>query len=180
MHGLVVILYNNCYFDIEVQDKVKKGGSLRDAKISVICTWIDHEDKSLATDYNELFNHIPSLEMCDQLVGYNCKNFDIPILNNYMDTSDYKKKVFDIYDYLIKKRKLKVKLSDLTEPTFNMHKYNLGMPTYRAWQEQRIEDLKKFVAQDVLMTKSIWEFGHQFDYVLCRIGGRIKTIRVDW
>ena len=142
-------MYNNTYFDLETKNKMPKGGSTKDAKISVMVSWHDIDDFPVATEENELEDHIPSFEIADKIVGFNSMAFDMNVLSNYINVKRYRKKHFDIYHYLRTKHHVQPKLSDISVPTLELDKYNLKMIPAKAYQLGLISELMNYCKRDV-------------------------------
>lgn len=158
-------MYNNIYFDLETQNKIPKGGSTKDARISVMVSWHDIDDYPLGTEENELTDHIPSFEISDKIIGYNSKAFDMNVLGNYINVKRYHKKHFDIYHYLRTKHHVQPKLSDISVPTLELDKYNLKMTPAKAYELGLISELLTYCKRDVQITKELWEYGREFRHL---------------
>ena len=186
-------MYNNVYFDTELQEQIPKGGGIkRYAKMSVIASWWDLDDEPICTEYYELDDHIMAFDASEKIIGYNIMYFDWKVLEKYITSSQikrYKKKSFDIYVYMMQKtyfhngkqKHLKPSLNDISVPTLESPKINLGMTAPMAWQKGYVEELMEYCKHDVRLTKGVWEFGHEQGYVKLKDHeGKLREVNVNW
>lgn len=147
-------------FDIETQNTFPEVGSNNpiDLDISVTSVYDSRTDtiKSfLVEEFNKMW---PLFENVDAIVGYNSNHFDIPILNKYYGGDLYKIKSIDLMATIKESWGRRPKLDDVASATLGKNKISNGLQAVEWWKTGKIDKIKKYCEEDVLITKDIFEF----------------------
>lgn len=146
----------------EVADPQKLGVS-----VAVLYDYADHSVKSFfEQEISQLF---PYLENASYIVGYNVRSFDIPVLQAYYPGKVENFSVFDIIDEVRNALGRRLALNDLIQATLNQKKSGHGLMAIEYFRAGRLDELKQYCTDDVLLTKALFEHGvntgviHYFD-----------------
>ncbi len=142
--------------DIETIGDIKNFGTI---KITVVSIYEYERDAYRSFEESELGDLWPVLEKADRLIGYNSEHFDLPIMNKYY-TGDLTQ--FPHLD-LLKQIKLasgkRYKLNDVAKATLQIEKSADGLRAQEWFRQGKIEKIKKYCEQDVLVTKELYDYG---------------------
>ena len=100
------------------------------------------------------------LDNAPLICGYNLVLFDFKVLQNYASfnvTERYKHKTFDPFLVLMKKTDRRIGLNDLVMRNLGLQKTGSGADAPRLYQEGKFDDLKAYLANDVLITHALIE-----------------------
>jgi len=148
-------------FDIETQtaDFGFDEAGLKKARVSVVVVY-DYADGQYKTFMEENMAELwPLFEKADRVIGYNIVHFDLPVLNNYYSGDLLKLPNLDLILPVKEALGFRLKLNDIAKATLKVEKSADGLQAVRWWAEGNVEDIKKYCAQDVKVTKEIYEFG---------------------
>lgn len=148
-------------FDIETQtaDFTFDEAGLKTAKISVVVAY-DYADGQYKTFMEDNIAELwPLMEKADRVIGYNIVHFDLPVLNNYYSGDLLKLPNLDLIIPVKQALGFRLKLNDIAKATLKVEKSADGLQAVKWWAEGNVEDIKKYCAQDVKVTKEIYEFG---------------------
>lgn len=152
------------------------------AKLQVsVAALFDYKDKSNRVfeekELNELF---PILENASYVVGYNIVSFDLPVLQPYYHGKIDHFSTFDILDDIKNKIGRRLALNDVAFATFGEKKSGHGLMAIDLYKEGRIDELKKYCMDDVLLTKKLFEHGAKDGEINFLDENGKVTIKVDW
>lgn len=150
-------------FDIETQnaDFTFDEAGLKTARISVVVVF-DYADGQYKTFMEENIAELwPLMEKADRVIGYNIVHFDLPVLNNYYSGDLLKLPNMDLIIPVREALGFRLKLNDIAKATLKVEKSADGLQAVRWWAEGNIEDIKKYCADDVRITKDVYEFGRK-------------------
>lgn len=150
-------------FDIETQTAplTFDEAGLKKVRISVVVVY-DYADAQYKTfmegNIAELW---PLLEKADRVIGYNIVHFDLPVLNNYYSGDLLKLPNLDLIIPVREALGFRLKLNDIAKATLKVEKSADGLQAVKWWAEGNVEDIKKYCADDVRITKDVYEFGRK-------------------
>lgn len=131
----------------------------------------------LEAEINKVF---PFLENASYIIGYNIKEFDLPVLQAYYPGRVENFSVFDIIDEIKEKTGKRLALNDLLRATLNKRKTGHGLQAINYYHEGQWEKLKKYCLDDVLLTKELFEYGvNNGKIYFLNEKGKIE-IKVNW
>lgn len=150
-------------FDIETQtaDFGFDEAGLKKARISVVVVY-DYTDGQYKTFMEENITELwPLMEKADRVIGYNIVHFDLPVLNNYYSGDLLKLPNLDLIIPVREALGFRLKLNDIAKATLKVEKSADGLQAVKWWAEGNVEDIKKYCADDVRITKDVYEFGRK-------------------
>ena len=164
-------------FDLETQksfDEVGGRGNCHLLKMSVGCFY-DYGTSSFVcyteNEVNDLIDHLFSAKL---VVGFNIKAFDYKVLKYYTD-KDFSliPKTLDILEDVHKELGFRVSLNSLAVCTLSnedkkIEKSADGLQALKWFKEGKIEKIKEYCAQDVLLTRDLYEYGKEKGYLYYR------------
>lgn len=168
-------------FDIETKNLFSDVGSNDPSEldISVVCIY-DYErdvyESYLEKDFGKLW---PILEKTDLLIGYNSDHFDIPLLNKYYPGDLTKIKSLDILSEIKNSYGRRMKLDQIAEGTFGVHKSGNGLDAVVWWKAGEIDKIVKYCIDDVKITKDVYDFALKNNKLVFKEGGELITIPLN-
>lgn len=141
----------------------------------------DYKDRQTKTFLeNELNKLFKLLEDCSYIIGFNVKSFDLQVLQPYYPGDISRLPVFDILDYFREKVGRRLGLNDMAFATLGKKKTGHGLMAVEYFKEGKIDELKKYCLNDVMLTKELFEYGikHGEIFYLNEVG-KISVL-VDW
>jgi len=121
------------------------------------------------------------LSELDLVVGFNVKRFDYRVLQPYTDLQLEALPTLDILEDIHNFLGFRLSLGHLAEATLGRQKTGNGLLALELYKQGRWEELESYCRQDVLLTKSLFEFGAQQGYLIYqhRRGGLVR-VPVAW
>lgn len=169
----IVIDLETKYTFREFNDHKKLGIS-----IAVIYDYADNQGKTfLENEINKLF---PILENASYIIGYNSRSFDIPVLQAYYpgDTTVFNQ--FDILEDIKEKLGRRLALNDVVYATLGKKKTGHGLMAIDMYKEGRIDELRDYCLNDVMVTKELLDHGVKHGEINYIDETGKKAIKVDW
>jgi DEAD/DEAH box helicase domain-containing protein len=148
-------------FDIETQNTFfDVDNDFKKLKVSVVSIYRYETNEYQSFTEDELYKLWPILEHSERLIGYNSEHFDLPVLNNYYLGDLLKFPHLDLLKVIKESLGIRLKLDDVAQATLdNVKKSSHGLQAIEWWKEGKIDEIKKYCEQDVLVTKEVYEFG---------------------
>jgi DEAD/DEAH box helicase domain-containing protein len=117
----------------------------------------------------------------DLVVGFNVKRFDYRVLQPYTKISLKNLPTLDILEEIHRFLGFRLSLDHLAEATLGRKKTGNGLLALEHYKNERWEELEEYCRQDVLLTKSLFEYGALQGYLLYqhRRGGHVR-VPVSW
>ncbi|MBN1794310.1 MAG: ribonuclease H-like domain-containing protein [Candidatus Omnitrophica bacterium] len=154
---------NEIVLDLETQNTFRDIGT-RDPgqlKVSVVGIY-DYAETSFQTfDETQLHELESRLLLCDRIIGFNIRRFDLPALSPYFTTSVDSLPVLDIMEEIQKVVGHRVSLNSVAEATLGKLKSGDGLDAIQYFRSGDIEKLKSYCIDDVRLTRDVYEFGRQ-------------------
>jgi DEAD/DEAH box helicase domain-containing protein len=117
----------------------------------------------------------------DLVVGFNLKRFDYRVLQPYTDFPLESLPTLDILEELHSFLGFRLSLDHLAEATLGRKKTGNGLLALEFYKNGRWEELESYCRQDVLITKSLFEFGAHQGYLLYQHRrGDLVRVPVTW
>lgn len=166
--------------DIETKYTFRQFSQPKDLGVSVVAVY-DYNDNQgkvfLEKELNQLF---PLMEKSSCLIGFNIKDFDLPVLEAYYPGNISQFAVFDILQDIKEKIGKRLALNDLIQATLGKKKSGHGLMAIDYYHEGKFDELKKYCLDDVMLTKELFDYGVKHGEVFY-INATGKTpIKVDW
>ncbi len=178
---------NYIVFDVETKNIFSEIGSNdpRDLDISVVSIY-EEKTKTIRSFLQEEFKEMWSIfEKADAIIGYNSDHFDIPLLNKYYNGDLSHIKSIDLMACIKNSWGRRPKLDNVAAGTLGRNKIANGLEAVEWWKQGKIDQIKKYCEEDVLITKDIFEFALKNKKVLIKDKFSDKIIEVaidttDW
>lgn len=109
-------------------------------------------------DLHELFQYISNFQF---VIGYNLLDFDYQVLFPYDHDnllSDIEEKTIDLLSLIESSLGHRISLDDISSATLGRKKTGSGLEAVKLWKRGQIVKLKKYCAQDVQLTVSLFEY----------------------
>ncbi len=120
------------------------------------------------------------LENCSYIIGFNIKTFDIPVLQAYYPGDLTHFPAFDILDDIRNKLGKRLALNDLLGPTLGKKKTGHGLMAIDYYREGKIDELRQYCLDDVMLTKELFDYGVRERQVFYLRAVTKTPIVVDW
>jgi DEAD/DEAH box helicase domain-containing protein len=144
--------------DIETTGDIREFDKLKVTVVSIYEYETNKYQSFLETELGQLW---PILEKAERIIGFNSEHFDLPILNKYYTGDLLKFSHLDILKVVKESTGSRYKLNDLVKATLQMEKNADGLQAQKWWEEGKVEEIKKYCEQDVLVTKELYEYGRK-------------------
>lgn len=155
-------MLNKIVLDLETQkDFSEVGGRGRPQKlrVSVAGIYSYAEDKYSVFEESEVHKLGEVLAVCDQIIGFNVKQFDLEVLKPYFNFSLEPVPVLDILAEIEKVLGHRISLDAVAEATVGRKKTGTGLQAITLWRAGDLEELKKYCLNDVKLTREVYEYG---------------------
>lgn len=151
---------NYVVFDIETRNIFEEVGSnnAADLDISVISVYEKNTNKVQSFLIEEFSDMWPIFERADAIVGYNSEHFDIPLLNKYYHGDLNHLKSIDLMVFIKEGLGYRPKLDNVAAGTLGKNKIAHGLEAVEWWKTGKIDKIKKYCEEDVMITKQIFEY----------------------
>ena len=146
------------FFDIETQELVPENRDLSQMRISI--AGIRQENACIIFTEEGIHALFPLLDAAELIVGHNLLGFDYKILQRYADfdvCAKYKHKTFDFLHIIMHKTDRRVALNDLAQRNLGIAKNGHGKDAPALFHQGKIEELKAYLEQDLLILQRIYE-----------------------
>lgn len=147
-------------FDIETKNTFNDvlSENPADLDLSVLSIYTNWDNKTQSFEDFELDKALSSFKQADFMVGFNSNHFDIPILNKYFNQGLNGVKSVDLLEEIKKVIGRRIKLDNVAKSTLGISKSGNGLDAIKWWNEGKIEKIKEYCEQDVLVTKEVFEY----------------------
>ena len=145
-------------FDIETHGDIRIMDSL---KVTVVSIYEYENDRYRSFVESELSELWPIFEKADRLIGYNSGHFDLPILGRYYSGNISRLPHLDILKIIKESTGSRFKLNDIAKATIQKEKSGDGLQAVKWFEEGKIDLVKQYCEQDVLVTKEVYEYGRK-------------------
>src|SRR3989344_3100275 len=98
------------------------------------------------------------LAEADQVIGFNIKNFDFQVLQQYLNYQLSDIPYLDILEEIEKLLGRRLKLDNLAQSTLGVGKSGDGLQALKFYKLGQIEELKKYCLDDVRITKDLYDY----------------------
>lgn len=165
--------------DVETKQmfqEVGGGGDPTKLDISLLVIYDSETDSYecfLEEDFPKLWKHI---EGADMLIGYNSDHFDIPLLNKYYEGDLTAIKSLDLLSEIKKSLGRRIRLDSVAEGTLGVKKSGDGLEAIRWWRQGEVEKVKRYCTDDVRITKDIYEFARENNFLRYKDYEGVHTI----
>lgn len=165
--------------DLETQKSFEEvGGRGKNHLLKVsVCGIYDY-----ARDVYEMYEEkdlprlAPILQAADQLIGYNNRSFDSEVLQPYLHFNIFEIPHLDLLEEIEKVIGHRVSLETVAQGSLGTGKSGNGLQALLYYRNGRMDLLKKYCADDVKITRQVYEYALKNHKLLYRDYFNIKEI----
>lgn len=166
--------------DLETKYTFRNFSDPKKLGVSVVAIYDYKKGKGevfLEEEVNKLF---PYLEESSYLIGYNIREFDLPVLQAYYPGNIFQFATLDILEEIKNKIGKRLALNDILASTLGKKKSGHGLMAIDYYKEGKVEELKRYCLDDVMLTKELFDFGvEKGEIYYPTISGK-GVIKVNW
>lgn len=129
---------------------------------------------------NQLNRLFPLLEKASVLIGFNIKNFDLPVLNSYYIGNLTSFPILDLLEEIKTSFGRRLALDDLVRETLGVKKSGHGLLAINYYRDKNFDKLKKYCLHDVELTQQLYEYGKKHGRLFYRGSYGREEIKVNW
>lgn len=166
--------------DLETKHTFREFAEHEKLGISVMALFDYGTQQGVVFEEKDLGKSFPILENASYVIGYNSNGFDLPVLQAYYPGNILSLSTFDLLEDIRLKIGRRLGLNDMAAATLGKKKTGHGLMAIDYYKEGKIEELKKYCMDDVMITKELFDYGVKYGEVqyINEIGK--NTIRVEW
>jgi len=166
--------------DLETKLTFREQTDPKKLGISVAAIYDYKDGQERVFTEKELTRLFSILEKTSYIIGYNVKNFDIPVLQGYYPGKVENFLAFDILEDIREKLGRRLSLNEVIFATLGKKKTGHGLQAIDFYKEGKWEELKKYCLDDVTLTKELFDYGVKYKEIqYLNEKGKI-SIKVDW
>lgn len=166
--------------DLETKHTFREFSEPHKLGVSVCAIYNFADSKGTVFEERELSLLFPILENASYIIGYNSRTFDLPVLQAYYPGKVDSLAQFDILDAIKESIGRRISLNDVAAATLNEKKTGHGLMAIDYYKEGKIDELKKYCLDDVMVTKKLFDYGIKYGeiYYMNEVGK--VPIKVSW
>ena len=168
--------------DLETQksfEEVGGRGKHHLMKVSVCGVYDYSQDQYSIYEEQELPRLAPLLQSADQVIGFNIKNFDFPVLQPYMNFDLSQLPAYDLLEEIETAIGHRIKLEAVAQGTIGSGKSGNGLEALLYFRNGRIDLLKKYCLDDVRVTKEVYDYALKNQKVLYRDYFSVREVQIS-
>ncbi len=170
--------------DIETQRSAQEvGGWHRADRMGVSCAVL--YDSGVDDYFEFVEGQVPMLvdhlQRLDLVVGFNIKRFDYLVLSAYTNVDLLALSTLDLLEEVKNRLGYRLSLDHLASVTLDAGKIADGLDALKWWKEGKMAKILEYCRSDVTITRDLYLFGRQNQFLLFRNKARQKVrVPVDW
>ncbi|MDE2311842.1 MAG: ribonuclease H-like domain-containing protein [Patescibacteria group bacterium] len=165
--------------DLETQKLFQEvGGRGKNHLLKVsVCGIYDYStDKYSIYEEKELSKLAPILQMADQIIGFNIKDFDFEVIQPYLNFDIHQVPYYDLLEEIEKVLGHRINLESVAQGTIGSGKSGSGKEAILYFRNGRMDLLKKYCLDDVKVTKQVYEYALKNQKILYKDFFKTKEI----
>jgi len=166
--------------DLETKHTFREFDDPKKLGITVVGIYNYHTQSNQVFLEKELNKLFPVLESASYIIGFNVRSFDLAVLQGYYPGKVGQFAIFDILDNIRDKIGRRLALNDILFATLGKKKTGHGLMAIDFFKEGKIDQLKQYCLDDVMLTKEIFEYGVKNGEINYLDQAGKATIKVDW
>ena len=167
-------------FDLETKHSFRDFSDPKKLEITVAAIFNYENNETKVFTEKEINKLFPIFESASYIIGYNVKNFDLAVLQAYYPGRVEVFPTFDILEDIKEKIGKRISLNEVIIATLAKKKTGHGLQAINLFKEGRIDELKKYCLDDVMLTKELFEYGIKNQEIFYLNEKGKVTIKVDW
>jgi DEAD/DEAH box helicase domain-containing protein len=166
--------------DLETKYSFRQYTDPKKLGISIVGVY-DYKDEKLKSFFeNELAKLYPLLENASFIIGFNINSFDLAVLQGYYPGNISQFKTVDILEEIKNILGRRLALNDIISVTLGKKKSGHGLQAINYFKEKKLEQLKKYCLNDVILTKELFDFGVKNGMIYYPNHSGKASIKIDW
>jgi DEAD/DEAH box helicase domain-containing protein len=157
---------NILVFDIETIGNISSPNFVDEMQITVVGVYNYAKDEYKTYFLEELSDLEADLKQANLLVGFNNDHFDTPILNKYYQFDLFSIASFDILREFRANTGKRLGLDAIASMTLGSSKSGTGSNAMTLYQNGKLEELAQYCLNDVKLTKDIFEYCINKQYLI--------------
>lgn len=176
---------NEVVLDLETKSAPQSWGArdaLGELGVSVVGIWSSRDDQFRIFREGELVTLGPILRAADRLIGFALQQFDLPVLQPYLDVQLSEIPALDMFEEVTATLGHRVSLASLAKATLGASKLGHGLDAVRWYQAGEWGELEAYCLQDVRLTRDLYRFGAEHGHLLFEsyVDGKTVAVPVRW
>src|SRR3989304_3488885 len=168
------------FFGLETKSSFREFDDPKRLEVSVAALYDYRDHQKKIFEEKELNKLFPILESASYVVGYNVANFYIAVLQAYYPGKVSVFTPFDILDDIKSKIGRRISLNEVVGATLEKKKSGHGLQAINLYKEGKIDELKQYCMDDVMLTKELFEYGIKNGEIFYLTPNGKLSIPVDW
>lgn len=171
--------------DVETKRSFEEVGGFHyvaDLGVSVTVAYSYDTDSFLVFEEKDMPKLMEIMKKATRLIGFNIRRFDLPVLQPYASFPLKGQNFLDLMDDVKRHLGFFVSLDSLAQATLKRSKSGHGLDALRWYKHGEIEKIKKYCADDVAITRDLYEFGKKEGKVFAtdKRSGELLKIPTTW
>ncbi|MBT6691631.1 hypothetical protein HOB10_04855 [Candidatus Parcubacteria bacterium] len=149
--------------------------------VSLVGIYSYNRDQYRAFREEEFAGLLDILKNAEEVIGFNSKSFDFPVLQPYYDEFDLSTVGhLDILEEIVHALGHRLKLESVAQSTLGYGKSGSGLDAIVYHRNNDWENLTRYCLDDVKVTKEVYEYGKEHGHIWYQNAGRKEKIIVRW
>lgn len=166
--------------DVETKYTFRDFSDPKKLQISVAVIFDYSFEKLFVFEEKEINKIFSFLEKASYIVGFNIKSFDLQVLQAYYPGQVDDFRTFDILEDIKMKIGKRIALNEIVMATLNKKKSGSGLQAINLYREGKIDELKKYCQDDVMLTKELFDYGVKHSEIFYPTANGKVSIKVNW
>ncbi len=151
-------------FDLETKKSFEEVGgknNLAALGVSVLAAYSYNQNKFFVFEEKELPDFEKLLRRAKLVVGFNIRDFDLPVFTPYTSLNLKHLNILDLLDDIVEQVGFRVGLNNLAQATLGVAKSADALQALIWYKEGRIKEIKEYCLQDVKLTRELFDYGRK-------------------
>ncbi|MEK9209448.1 MAG: ribonuclease H-like domain-containing protein [Patescibacteria group bacterium] len=151
-------------FDLETKKSFEEVGgknNLAALGVSVLAAYSYNQNKFFVFEEKELPDFEKLLRQAKLVVGFNIRDFDLPVFTPYTSLNLKHLNILDLLDDIVEQVGFRVGLNNLAQATLGVAKSADALQALIWYKEGRIKEIKEYCLQDVKLTRELFDYGRK-------------------
>ncbi len=156
-------------FDVETRRSAAEVGGWHMAAnmgVSIAVVYDSQSQAFIHYTQDELGNMFDLLQEAQCVIGFNIIRFDYSVLQPFAGYDLAKLPTLDLLERVKRTLNYRISLDNIATASLNTPKSASGLQALQWWREGKVEEIAHYCQQDVDITKQVYEFGLEHNYIL--------------
>jgi len=176
-------MLNKIVLDLETQKSFSEVGGRNKhhlLRVSVAVIYSYQDDAYYTFEENELHKLGEQLQVADQIIGFNIKQFDYAVLQPYLGFALKEIPSLDMLEEVERVLGHRISLDSIAQETLGSGKSGAGLGAIALWHSGQLDKLKEYCRRDVEVTKQVYEHGLRHNKLLYKDFFDVREIPVKF